>query len=193
MFVFQYVGYRFKENLIKTFCHIFTGFIAIYLLYRLLGTPDTSIAILNEKALANLLFIGILAAIPILFYKKDVIRSTYLSCFHLFLLIFVYRELSYLSNGQGLVSAVWGVYAIAVIVLGLRKNNNHIRIAGLATLGLVIGKLFIVDLKHLDALWKVLLFLGLGGIILVISYYFKALWKTPAPLEESSDDKIDSE
>jgi uncharacterized membrane protein len=42
----------------------------------------------------------------------------------------------------------------------------------------VVGKLFLLDLTKLEAIWRVLLFLGFGGVFLILSYYFRALWKS---------------
>ena len=45
---------------------------------------------------------------------------------------------------------------------------------------LVVGKLFVVDLAEVESIWRILLFLGFGGIFLVLSYYFQNLWKRPS-------------
>jgi uncharacterized membrane protein len=47
----------------------------------------------------------------------------------------------------------------------------------LATLLLMVAKLFLVDLAALDALWRILLFLTLGGLFLLISYFLQGLWR----------------
>src|SRR3712207_2857697 len=40
---------------------------------------------------------------------------------------------------------------------------------------LVVRKLFLVDLIGVEAIWRVLLFLGLGGLFLALSYYLRSL------------------
>ena len=47
----------------------------------------------------------------------------------------------------------------------------------IGTLLLVVGKLLLVDLAELEAIWRVFLFLSFGGGFLVLSYYFQDLWK----------------
>ncbi|HZG64095.1 MAG TPA: hypothetical protein VEY13_11395 [Rubrobacteraceae bacterium] len=42
---------------------------------------------------------------------------------------------------------------------------------------LVVGKLFLVDLAKVDVVWRVPLFLGLGGHFLALSYYLRSLWR----------------
>jgi uncharacterized membrane protein len=55
----------------------------------------------------------------------------------------------------------------------------------MGTLLLVVGKLFVVDLAELETVWRILLFMGFGGIFLVLSYNFQHLWKrTLDPVED---------
>jgi len=71
----------------------------------------------------------------------------------------------------------WGFYGVTLMVAGLRRDLAELRIAGLGTLLLVVAKLFLVDLTEVKAIWRILLFLGFGGLFLFLSYYFRALWK----------------
>ncbi len=75
-------------------------------------------------------------------------------------------------------SIAWGGYGIGLLVLGLRRDLARVRQVGLVTLVLLVAKLFLVDLSQLEPIWRVLLFMGFGGLFLVLSYYFRALWKT---------------
>ena len=96
---------------------------------------------------------------------------------HITLLLWLLREMSPLTNGQGLVSITWGIYTVVLFVIGLRKDVNIVTKTAMATLLVLIGKLFLVDLANLETLWRILLFLGFGGVLLLLSYFFKALWK----------------
>jgi uncharacterized membrane protein len=48
---------------------------------------------------------------------------------------------------------------------------------GLVTLFVVVGKLFLVDLAWVGAVWRILLFLGFGVVFLLLSYYLQSLWR----------------
>jgi hypothetical protein len=85
------------------------------------------------------------------------------------------HELVPLPNGQAYVSLVWGVTAAVLLVGGGWYRHQHVQKAGLATLALFVGKLFLVDLTVLSALWRVALFLGAGGAFLLISYSLPGL------------------
>lgn len=49
------------------------------------------------------------------------------------------------------------------------------RTVGLLTLLAVVAKLFVIDLRSLPAIWRVLLFIGFGGVFLALSYWFLSL------------------
>ena len=105
-------------------------------------------------------------------------RKVYLFAVHIAVLGWLLRELSSLSHGQGYVTIAWGVYAVVLLVLGLRLNFNLLRSVAMVTLLIVVGKLFLVDLAELETFWRVLLFLGFGGLFLILSCYYRALWKS---------------
>ena len=64
-----------------------------------------------------------------------------------------------------------------MLVMGLRASKTDLMRLGLGTLFLVVGKLFLWDLSGVEAIWRVLLFLGFGGLFLVLSYYLQSLWR----------------
>jgi len=109
------------------------------------------------------------------------------------LLLWFLRDLSEVDNGQALVSMAWGLTAIALIVAGLMLRAEGVRRVGVATLLIVVVKLFVVDLAALDAIWRIILFLGLGAVLLLASYLFPAFFRGPLASETSESDGTSSE
>ncbi len=105
------------------------------------------------------------------------VRVGYWLAAHVALLALIYRELLPFEGGQAFVTALWTFYAIALLVAGLRLDRSVLRTGGLMTLALVVGKLFLVDLRNLDPLWRILLFLGVGALFLLVAYFVPNLWK----------------
>ncbi len=97
---------------------------------------------------------------------------------HAAVLTWLWRELAAFPDGAAYVTVSWSVYAAGLLVLGLRRATPGLVRLGIFTLFLVVGKLFLVDLVWVDAVWRILLFLGAGGLFLTLSYYLQALWKT---------------
>lgn len=69
-------------------------------------------------------------------------------------------------------SILWGVYALLLIVLGIRARKKHLRIAAIALFGITLLKLFFYDLADLDTISKTIVFVSLGLLLLGISFLY---------------------
>ncbi|OGG01033.1 MAG: hypothetical protein A3F83_12810 [Candidatus Glassbacteria bacterium RIFCSPLOWO2_12_FULL_58_11] len=186
----QLAAFRMKDWNMRIAGHLLFALAGWTLPERLLTEAVAVIPLINNRALADLAVLASTAAITIALKSREFFSvrtsAAYLFLLHLALLAWLLRELSALNNGQAYVTSAWGGYAIILLILGLRLNLDKLRTTALATLLLVVGKLFLVDLARLEALWRVLLFLCFGGAFLLLSYYFRALWKPPAQLSGKS-------
>jgi len=99
---------------------------------------------------------------------------------HAALLAWLWQGLSALPNGAAYTTIAWGLYAAGLLVAGLRLDGPSLMRTGMGTLFLVVGKLFLVDLAGVEAAWRILLFMGFGGLFLALSYYLPHLWKPRA-------------
>ena len=96
------------------------------------------------------------------------------------LLGWTWQELGLYPNGNGYVTIAWGLYALSLIAASLRLDRNRVlMLCGLSTLFAVAAKLFLIDLQYLEAVWRILLFLGFGGLFLLLSYVFQGFTKRP--------------
>jgi len=130
----------------------------------------------NLPGLANLAVISlILACSWTLGGRKTVL--VYRVAAHAALLAWFWRELEMLPGSpDAYVTLAWGLCGAAMFVAGLRRDHAYLIKGGVATLFLVVAKLFLWDLAGLDPLWRVLLFLGFGGLFLILSYHLRNLW-----------------
>lgn len=106
------------------------------------------------------------------------IRNLFGWIFAFFLLIFI-TKITYLFTSnisldlQHLVlSVVWIVYAIGLIIFGFVTNVRKARLAGVSFLLIILLKIIFVDLPDLSIAIRAVLFIGLGGIGLVVSRLF---------------------
>ena len=132
-------------------------------------------ATLGLAALADLLFVGIVAAISVVLAPAA--RRTYLYLAHAGLLLWFWGVLGALENGQALVSVAWGVYAVILLLGGLRLDRSRVRLTAMVTLALLVGKLFLVDLANVATILRILLFFGFGVLFLVLAYFYSSLWR----------------
>lgn len=151
-----------------------------FMLFNQLWYGQAETAVFNQLAFFNLIIIGLLFASSYLFTKDEDrdVRLIYRLVCHVALLNWFWREFDQLS-GQGVVTLVWGIYALILLAISLRYQSYQLRLVALATLFLLVGKLFLVDLAAVETVWRILLFAGFGGLFLFISYYYRSWLHLP--------------
>ena len=78
-------------------------------------------------------------------------------------------------------SVAWGLYALALLGLGIWRRLQPLRFASLAVLLLTVAKVFLYDLSALEGFYRILSFLGLGlSLILVSLLYQRFVFRRPA-------------
>ncbi|HEY6349138.1 MAG TPA: DUF2339 domain-containing protein [Candidatus Angelobacter sp.] len=91
--------------------------------------------------------------------------------------LWLMREFSY--------SAIWIIYGAALMAAGFWKKSSFVRWQALALIAATIGKVFIYDISKLKTGYRILSLIGLGVMLLVISFvYFKVSARSP---EKSSE------
>ena len=187
--ILRVLAHRLKEQAVDVAANLFFGALAVWLAQRLFVDIGMGTPFLNGQAVADgCLMAAALGASMLVTSTEE--RYAYRLGAHLAILAWMLRELATLSSGQAYVTIAWGAYAVILLVAGLRLNRNALSAVALGTLLLVVGKLFFVDLVKLEAIWRILLFLGFGGGFLVISFYFQSLWKSKAA-SNGSDEATD--
>lgn len=69
-------------------------------------------------------------------------------------------------------SAVWAVYAILVIIIGLTIKKPKVRLAGILFLFVTLVKIIFIDLPDVSTAIRAILFIGLGSIGVAVSRLF---------------------
>lgn len=70
-------------------------------------------------------------------------------------------------------SILWGIYAIYILYLGIVKAFAALRVTAMVILGITLVKLFFYDISHLSTPAKTILFIALGGLLLVGAYFYQ--------------------
>jgi uncharacterized membrane protein len=83
------------------------------------------------------------------------------------------RQGSVAQTPQLALSAFWAALGFGSLVAGLARNLKPLRVAGLALLGLAVGKVFVVDLAALQSIWRVGSFLALGLLLLAAAFAYQ--------------------
>ena len=86
--------------------------------------------------------------------------------------------------GQMAITLVWGVSAVALLIVGFWRRLRPLRLAGLGLFGAAALKLVIVDMTHVRDVYRIVSFLALGMLMVAASYLYHKLEKRllpPAP------------
>lgn len=74
---------------------------------------------------------------------------------------------------QVALSALWLVWAAALVAAGIRRDVPGLRWQGLALLLVVVAKTFLVDLSFLDQGYRILSFLIVGALLVAVSFLYQ--------------------
>jgi hypothetical protein len=75
------------------------------------------------------------------------------------------RDMSY--------SIAWALFALLMLIVGIRKQIAYVRYASLGLLGLTVVKLFFHDLSRLDQLYRISAFVVVAIIAMVASFLYQ--------------------
>lgn len=72
---------------------------------------------------------------------------------------------------QASLSILWGLAGLGGMIVGKWKAQRAAWVAGASLMGVVVVKLFLIDLGNTGALTRVVSFLGVGVLLLVVGYF----------------------
>jgi uncharacterized membrane protein len=75
---------------------------------------------------------------------------------------------------QASLSIFWGLLALAGMVFATRRSNRVVWFAGAVLLGLVLVKMFLVDLSRTGTIARIVSFIGVGVLMLIIGRFAPA-------------------
>ena len=78
-------------------------------------------------------------------------------------------------------SILWGAYALFLIVLGLWKNQGHLRIAAIVLFAVTLVKLFVYDMADMSTISKTIVMIILGVLLLVASFLGRCVSNSTSP------------
>jgi uncharacterized membrane protein len=69
------------------------------------------------------------------------------------------------------ISIFWTVIALTTMLAATRTRARVVWLTGAGLLGVVIAKLFLVDLSHIGTVERIISFVGVGLLMLIIGYF----------------------
>ncbi len=99
---------------------------------------------------------------------------------HLLVLAWLGKELSPVSAGRATVTVAWGAYGAILLAAALQLRDRRgaatlaLQAVAFSALTLAVGKLVALDLVRVALLWRIVLFMGFGAVLLGLSSMFRA-------------------
>ncbi len=89
--------------------------------------------------------------------------------------IIVYKNLSMLEVGSGVITLLWAAFAIGLLVFSVLKAHKQLVTYSLMLIALVAAKFVLADLATVSTLWKIIISMGFGTALLVLSYFLQPI------------------
>jgi uncharacterized membrane protein len=72
-------------------------------------------------------------------------------------------------------SAVWLVFAVMLVLIGIGLRSQPVRLCSAAVLIVTVLKVFFYDLGNLTGIWRAFSFIGLGIVLVGVGYLYQRL------------------
>jgi uncharacterized membrane protein len=89
-----------------------------------------------------------------------------------------------------IISVLWGLIGLSGILLGFSRKIASVRWVSLILLGFTVTKVLLVDMAHVETMFRVLSFLAVGIVLLLVSFVYHkvgAILLDPKPAPAASD------
>lgn len=90
-------------------------------------------------------------------------------------MIMIYKSFNETFSSGGLVTVLWAVYAVTLLVISVIRSNKSLVNFSLGMIILVALKLILIDLSTLDTVWKIVVSMLFGGVLLALSYLLQPI------------------
>lgn len=88
---------------------------------------------------------------------------------------------------QAAVAVLWAAIGLGSMLAGTRTGHRSLWLAGVGLMGLVVLKLFLVDLSNTGTVARIVAFIGVGVLLLIVGYF------SPAPPRQSGEVALNQE
>ena len=68
---------------------------------------------------------------------------------------------------------MWTIYGGTLLMTGIVRRSQLLRVMALVLLGLTIAKVFLFDLAALERFYRIISFIVLGAILLAVSFLYQ--------------------
>ena len=122
-----------------------------------------------ERWLSGGLFIG--ANLLVLFFLTTEISGSFEAAYYRATDYQLKRDIR--SRMQLSISALWGFYSIVLVIVGILRRFQPLRLLAILLFAATILKVFFVDLSEMEKIYRIIASIGLGVILLAVSMMYQ--------------------
>ena len=141
-------------------------------LVRLPALTDARWLVSNRRA-----WLGIAAAVTFCWLSTMLLRTVH----HFGGIRYEFAPMMESTLTQSSLSIFWTVMALAAMLWSARRGHRLPWFCGAVLMGIVVVKLFAVDLSHIGTVPRIVSFLGVGTLMLVLGYFSPLPPNKPEP------------
>jgi len=120
-----------------------------------------------RAGLSDAMSFGVLASLAFLWLNAALLRTLHHWAHVPYLLADMIRS----TLVETALSVFWAALALTTMLVATRRSSRRVWMTGAGLLGVVIAKLFLVDLSHIGTIERIVSFVGVGLLMLVVGYY----------------------
>ncbi len=165
------------EDLRESYMQTNAGAVSFYLWIRYVGYTSVGV----------MLFLGTRILRTVSPTKDHPLLRLFTIAVHTFVLAVLSAELLQLSMWLGRsdltsrkqwaqkvgFSVLWGLYSLGLVAYGFRGKQKLLRFMGIGLFAITLTKLFLFDLSNIPTIGKIIAFVGLGILLLIISFLYQ--------------------
>jgi hypothetical protein len=197
--IVAFANYRWIKNTILSYAisiasaflllsFVTAGLYSLYLLRSSYLEPQYSDYYFRDGTHIGIRYLCLVVMLPLLWIIYRNVRADKLppvviqierAFFHLVILVLLSSELITIldllrihNSDRLALSILWGVYALALIVYGLMKDQKLIRILAFVIFGVTLIKLFFYDMAEMSTISKTVVMVILGALLLIASFIY---------------------
>ncbi len=170
----HYLTHRVRERDILLGSYCLFVILRVWIFVRIITYEYFDISPAVSETLANFFSI-LLLLVSVKFITNRTHARLFFSSTHLLFMLWIFEGVLLLTGTGGYVTLLWSLYVVILYIIGFRYRSLFLSRLSVITMFLVVGKLFFYDMKQLDAIWRILLFTGIGTVMLIVSYYVQKI------------------
>jgi hypothetical protein len=170
----HYLTHRFRERDMLLGSYTLFIIIRVWVFLRIVIYEYADISPGLSETLANFVSI-LLLLVSVRFIVNRVHARLFFSSTHVLFMLWIFEGVSLLTDAGGYITILWSLYILILYIVGFRYRSLFISRLSAVTLLLVVGKLFFYDMEQLETIWRVVLFTGIGTLMLAVSFFVQKM------------------